>query len=348
MSGETPHTGRTGTATLAPAPLLAARVKLRGVATDAVYHGERVQRWWKAQPERAVLHQANFYRRRGETHLGVAGCEYACVTEVRGVRCRRPAIPETKMHRCVKHAGPFAAARYRARRQRDVGDGKLSIEQWEAEEHRRTRTAITNRQRRRAEGWLLSGITLRLTQTLEDRFQRDLAPWLDRSWEDVPDHYRDRFRWAWRRLMLDHTAPDAWTAKAVSIRADLRQRGAYRPELVDHDRGEAPHVLICERKAPAWSWRAKPPKAEAAVHLLAWLPAARAVAASPPGRRPRPILPGADEVARLLTLHGRDLRAVLTKLPETIWPLMLLAWDQYVENPTLATHKRWLALAQGA
>ena len=68
MSGDPTRAGTT----------LAPRVKLRGVATDAVWHGERVQRWWKARPDLAAIQKEGFYQRRRETNLGTADCGHAC------------------------------------------------------------------------------------------------------------------------------------------------------------------------------------------------------------------------------------------------------------------------------
>ena len=221
------------------------------------------------------------------------------------------------------------------------------------------RTRIRDRQRRKRNGWILPGLTLRFSPGIEARFRVDATLVLDgRPWDQVPDYHRDQLRWAWRKFALDRQKPSAWDAKSRAIVLDLASRGPVDADDLAHATGFEPHVLVVTRRCTAFEWRSRVPEAEIERALAAPAEAQKAIlrrgrAASDQGGAPKPVRvrvateTSEAETDRLLQLYGRDLCDVLAEVPEPGWPKLLRAYEGYARNPTGQTHRAWMA-ARGA
>jgi hypothetical protein len=330
--------------------------------------------WWAAQPDLKHQRDARFFAGAAEHDRWPRLSQFTCCAIVRGKRCNRISIVETQHRHCIKHAGPAAARRYRENCYKLFLSGRYPSWKWFKDEARRARTAITDRQRRKRNGWVLPGLTVRFSPEIETRFQVDVAFVLQgRSWDAVPDYHRDQLRWGWRKFQLDRQKPAAWDGKARSVMLDLDARGPVEVDDLAHATGHEPHVLPVDRRCTAFSWRSRVSPAEIERALAAPVEAQKAIArrkrpkrsgaffdapdgdpgaASDQGVAPRPArLKAATseaETDRLLQLHGRDLRKVLAEVDEAAWPKLLRAYDGFVRNPTGPSHRIWMAVRGAA
>jgi hypothetical protein len=213
---------------------------------------------WQRLPELKAARDASFRVGRAE-HNGARLAQFTCCALVRGRRCNRITIIETNYRHCLRHAGPAAAKVYRENCRKLFESGRYPATKWFRDEARRTRTALRDRQRRKRDGWVMPGLTLRFSDPIEARFRQDVASLLRVAWPDVPDLYRDQLRWSWRRFMLDRQRPDAWDAKSRSLLTELTARGPAGAEPLEHANGSEPHVLFVGRRATAFEWRSKLP-----------------------------------------------------------------------------------------
>ncbi len=321
----------------------------------------RLNREWQAQPEWMRERDAKFFTGAAAHNRWPALGQFTCRAIVGGRRCSRITIIETGHQRCLKHAGPTAARAYRENCRKLFESGRLPAAKWFKDEERRMRTRIRDRQRRKRDGWLLPGLTLRFPSGIEARFRGDAALVLGgQSWDQVPDYHRDQLRWAWRKFALDRQKPTAWDAKSRAIVLDLASRGPVDADDLAHATGHETHVLFVERRCTAFEWRSKVSEAEIERALAAPAEVQKAIlrrgrdqrpkgAASDQGGGHRPARARATtetseaETDRLLLLHGRDLRAVLAQVPEPRWLKVLRAYDGYARNPTGQTHRAWMA-----
>jgi hypothetical protein len=323
--------------------------------------GLNADRWWRSHPEEMVERDQKFFRARDDAHNRWPELSrFTCQAMVRGKRCNRITIVETDHRHCIKHAGPARARLYRENQRKLFECGRLSAAKWFKDEARRTRTAIRDRQRRKKDGWLLPGVTLRLSDPIERRFRADLESLLPHPWSDIPDLFRDQLRWAWRRFMLDRQKHAAWDAKARAILSKLGTKGQCDGADQTHATGFEPHVLLVERRCTAFSWRSRQSVAEAAGALRASSEThgtirghhrdhetsdqggGSAIAVRQQRRDHRPSV-DLDAIDELLLRHGRDLSKRLRDLPETAWPALLRAYDAYTRDPTAANHRAFMS-----
>jgi hypothetical protein len=241
--------------------------------------GVDADRWWRLRPEEMAERDRAFFAGRDGHNTWPELARFTCQAVVRGRRCNRIAISETGHRHCIKHAGPARARLYRENQRKLFECGRLPAATWFKDEARRTRTAIRDRQRRKRGGWALPGVTLRLSEPIEQRFRADLQPLLPHLWSVIPDFHRDQLRWAWRRFMLDRQKPEAWNAKARAILLDLKSRRLPQGAELAHATGFEPHVLACERRAAAFEWRSRLPQAEIDRAIQASVTVRKAIAA---------------------------------------------------------------------
>jgi hypothetical protein len=275
--------------------------------------GYRIAAAWDADPVAKAERDAKF--------LG-PGSERHCQAVLPGKRCTRFAIRETGNRLCLRHAGPTAARLYRENCRKLVESGRYPWDKWLKEEAQRARTRTRNHQARKPGGWASPGLTVWFSPEIEDQFQRDVAPRLGlRDWDGVPDYFRDRLRWDWRRFVLDQHHPDAWIAKARAILADLTAHGPL-PEGRDlHHAGYEPHLILVEGRSPPGSWRRR--KIAQAELDRAILPGP----VKPKAPAPKPL----DDA--LLQAHGYALHDVLARVEPGQWTAVLLAYDRWSRDP---------------
>jgi hypothetical protein len=317
----------------------------------------RLNKDWQAQPELMRERDAKFFAGAAVHNRWPTLTQFTCCAVVRSRRCNRITIIETGHKHCIKHAGPAGAKQYRQNCYTLFLSGRYPSHKWFADEARRMRTRIRDRQRRKRDGWTLPGLTLRFAPVLETRFRMDVEFMLQRRpWGAVPDYHRDQLRWCWRKFALDRRKPAAWDAKARAIMLDLAARGPIEVDDLPHATGHEPHVLFVERQCTTFSWRSRMQDGEIERAMVAPAAVQKAIVARKRGQDAR-TKPSAQRVPngtvgvdldRLLQRHGRDLRKVLAETNEAKWPAMLEAYDAYVADPTAQRHRRWTAIWRDA
>ena len=118
--------------------------------------------------------------------------------------------------RCLRHAGPKAAAAHRERQLAGLRTGRVTPEVFARAEARRARNRLLDRWKRNPS---LPGATIDLGAD-ESRFQDALAACGVQSGTDLPA-VMDWLRWRFRRTMIDRLNADAW---ARSVGDGLRTR----------------------------------------------------------------------------------------------------------------------------
>jgi hypothetical protein len=179
---------------------------------------------WRARPDLKDHRDAKFFAAAAAHNRWPELGRFICSAVVRGKRCNRINIIETGHKHCIKHAGPTAARLYRENCRRLFESSRYPSHHWFADEERRMRTRIRDRQRRKRGGWMLPGLTLRFSAEIEARFRQDAALVLlqGRPWDAVPDFHRDQLRWAWRKFCLDRQKPAAWGSQGQGDHARSR------------------------------------------------------------------------------------------------------------------------------
>ncbi len=330
-------------------------VRVTGGKALGLWHDNavRLNKGWQAQPELMRERDAKFFAGMAVHNRWPWLAQFTCCAVVRGRRCSRITIIETGHKHCIKHAGPTHAKLYRENCYKLFLSGRYPSHRWFADEARRMRTRIRDRQRRKRDGWMLPGLTLRFAPVLEAQFQTGVALMLQgRPWDRVPDYHGDQLRWAWRKFVLDRNKPAAWDAKARAIMVDLASRGPVDEDGLPHATGHEPHVLVVTQRCTAFFWRSRTQTGDIERALAAPAATSRDITARKHGQDAgtKPVVRRVPKGAvkadyhRLLQLHGRDLRKVLAGTNEAAWPALLEAYDAYVAYPTARRHRQWTTI----
>ncbi len=129
-------------------------------------------------------------------------------------------VPLTDHSRCLKHAGPAAARRYREQQIRELAAGRLEPAVFAEAERRRAVNRL--RWTWKKDPWF-PGVTLDLG-VHEDAFQQALAAF---GWhlDGMPPAVVDWARWRFRRLMVDRQRPGEWAELASELRTRIEAAG---------------------------------------------------------------------------------------------------------------------------
>jgi hypothetical protein len=206
------------------------------------------------EEHRAAFETARADHRRGGPLAKICGARTRG-----GAACK---LPPLKGHtRCLRHAGPKAARRYREHQLKEVAVGRLEPVIFEAAEQRRA----ANRQR-----WLwkkygpwVPGSTISLG-VHEEGFAEALRA-MGYQAASVPPGIADALRWKYRRFMVDRMRSAEWAKALEGLTDRIRAAGGPSEDLLGGGQHApaftTPHVLppYSRRRIPNRSW----PKGEA-------------------------------------------------------------------------------------
>jgi len=197
--------------------------------------------------------------------------------------------------RCLKHAGPHAARRFRETQIEALGRGELSWDAFQAHEWRR---AANKLQRLWKTSPWIPGETIDLGGH-EDRFVADLR--LGGFGVDMlAPAVVDKVRWRWRRFRLDRDDLGGWRAFLTTELPDRIRKAGPRPVDVPGDAETAVAALFrVEEKLPPGSKRRRPSTPRAPKKA--------------PTRPKRSSAPDIDDeaLARVLVEHGGMIRRLV-------------------------------------
>lgn len=172
---------------------------------------------FKSATQAENFHAAARLHRRGGPLAPVCGARTRT-----GAACTQ--LPLEGGARCLKHAGPDAARRFREGQLEGLRTGRVSPDVFARAEARRARNALLDGWKRNPS---LPGATIDLAAD-EGRF-RDAASALAVSVDGLLPAVRDWLAWRWRRTQADRRNDAAWV-RAVQI--DLPRRVADAEKLM--------------------------------------------------------------------------------------------------------------------
>ncbi len=271
-------------------------------------------------------HQAKFEAARVEHQRGGALAKCCGARTRSGAACRM--VPLSGQNRCLRHAGPAGARRYREQQIRDLALGRLDPEAFAEAERRRAVNRL--RWTWKKDPWF-PGITLDLGLH-ETAFRGALAAFGWRA-EHLPPAVADWARWRFRRLMVDRQHPGKWADLAGELRERIRAAGAPPDEPQDVA-GMGAIFSTPDRLGPYSRRRAVDPKRQAQTGTKAQND--KALLKIPTN--------DAEVLGAFLNKHRADLAPVLARYPGEAERLTVAAaFKQLLESPgSSAAQRAWI------